>query len=194
MSEEAIARYQCLARDEPHSYDHRSFENVYEVRNRKPTKPDHAMLVVPRFRRHREADARAASARRALAAILDLELYPRHKRELLSICLWKLSEAEASAKYDTRFRSASALKPTSGPLAHDHVFERRKLIARLHADPRCIDHVTELAVGCTVTWEEHRLLTAISLRHPELDGWERYRKAGVDVVDTLTGKYLEVGA
>jgi len=38
--------------------------------------------------------------------------------------------------------------------------------------------------GCTVTKEEHALLKRFNDEY----GWERYRKAGLTVIDTQTGK------
>ena len=143
------------------------------------------------YRKHRDADARRSSARRAIAALLPLELYPAHKRELLSICLWKLSEAEGLSKYRTRLCSQRALKAKPALLAHEHVYERKKLVAQLMADPSSLDQVLARAIGCTVTRQEHARLSAISRERPDLEGWERYRAAGVRVVDTATGELLD---
>jgi hypothetical protein len=89
MSPRARSKYTCLAEDEPHSFDPRGFENVYETRERRARVrdrlPDSATPIVTPFRRHQDAEVRSRSARHALAAILPLELYPPHKRELLSI-------------------------------------------------------------------------------------------------------------
>jgi hypothetical protein len=55
------------------------------------------------FRRH-DADARIESAIAAIRALLPVPLLPAHKRELLSICIWKVTEADGG-KYGTRYRS-----------------------------------------------------------------------------------------
>jgi len=143
------------------------------------------------YHKHREAAARASSARRAIAALLPLDLYPSHKRELLSICLWKLSEAEGRSKYSTRFCSRLALQSQRSELAHEHVFERKKLIDELMADPSSLERIVERAIGCTVTRAEHARLSAMSRRRPELDGWARYRAARIRVVDRTTGELLK---
>jgi hypothetical protein len=143
------------------------------------------------FRRHLDADARASSARRAIAALLPLDLYPAHKRELLSICLWKLSEADGLSKYRTRFCSRRALKADRAELAHEHVFERRKMVEQLISGTSSLEQIAMRAVGCTVTRKEHARLSAISRRRPDLDGWDRYRAARVRVIDTLTGEPLD---
>lgn len=148
------------------------------------------------YRRHKDADRRVASAQRLLRALLDVkdEVHEAHLRELLSVCIWKISQAEGSSKYRTRYRSVAALEATTRDLRHDHVFERRKLVQRLLDHPGRADEIAELAVACTVTKAEHTLLTALSGRHAELDGWDRYRAVGIDVVDTATGERLAMAA
>ena len=46
-----------------------------------------------------------------------------------------------------------------------------------------VDSILDQAIGCTVTVEEHKRLAAYETEY----GWERYRKAGIVVIDTLTG-------
>jgi hypothetical protein len=146
-------------------------------------------MHTPQFARHPEADDRIESATRALRAILALDLYPAHKRELLSVCIWKLSEAE-SGKYRTRYRSIASIGADAKLLAHDHVFERRKLIAQLLADPACVDQVAAQAIGCTITRNEHRRLTTLGREYPDVGGWSRYKLAGIAVIDTEHGQRL----
>lgn len=49
----------------------------------------------------------------------------------------------------------------------------------LDCHPGQVDEILDLAVGCTVTRAEHLELNKCD----EFDGWERYRKAGIRVVD-----------
>ncbi|MCU1224673.1 MAG: hypothetical protein JWQ42_2766 [Edaphobacter sp.] len=68
-------------------------------------------------------------------------------------------------------------------LMHEHVFQRSKMIAALEkAEPHEVDDTLKDAIGCTLTVEEHSPL----FEFDEEYGWERYRKAGVAVVDTQT--------
>jgi hypothetical protein len=140
------------------------------------------------FRPHPRAIERASSATAAVRAILAApdapDVLPSHRRELLSLCLWKITEAEGG-KYGTRFRSRAALSAPRAELAHEHVYERQKLVDALLAAPADDDAVVARAVGCVVTRREHARLTAVSRARPELDGWERYEAAGVKVVDLL---------
>lgn len=135
-------------------------------------------MFVPRA----DAESRRARAIRAMRALLAADLRPDHLRELLSVCLWKLTESE-SGKYRTRFRSVAALDSPRETLAHDHVYERAKLVAELIAWPERIEEIAARAVGCIVTRDEHARLTALSRARPELLGWARYAAAGLEVVD-----------
>lgn len=131
--------------------------------------------------------ATLASARRAMSAILRLDILPEHKRELLGICLWKVTEA-GGTKYRIRYRSVASRGLPRSELQHEHVFQRQTLVARLLEDPRCLDDVIATAVACVVTRAEHRRLDAIGRERPRLDGWARYRAAGIVVEDTETGR------
>ena len=104
-----------------------------------------------------------------------------HLRELLTTLLWKLTEADSS-KYKTRYQSQAAIERSAGvKLRHEHVYQRAKMIdALLKAELEQMDEILGLAIGCTVTTEEHALLALFDSDY----GWERYRKAGITVMDT----------
>jgi hypothetical protein len=139
------------------------------------------------FRRKRQADDRIASAVSAMRAILNADgVLPVHKRELLSLCLWKITEAEGG-KYGTRFRSRAALTAARAELAHEHVEERARLANHLLEHPDRVEDVVTRAIACVVTREEHRQLSALSRARPDLDGWARYEAAGIEVIDLAAG-------
>jgi hypothetical protein len=144
------------------------------------------MQRTARFTRHPDADVRIESAKLAIRTLLRLRLYPSHKKDLLTVCLWKLTEAEGRGKYGTRYFSRRALSSPRTEWQHEHVFERKKLVALLLEDPARLDEVAEVAVGCVVTKEEHRRLTMADRQRPDLNGWERYQAAGIEVVDRMT--------
>jgi hypothetical protein len=50
----------------------------------------------------------------------------------------------------------------------------------LRARPEMVDEILESAVACTVTKHEHDRLAQFK----RLDGWERYSRAGIVVIDT----------
>lgn len=113
-----------------------------------------------------QADERKRSAFALIKCLLAAtDVIPEHRRDLLSIALWKLTEAEGGSKYNARCPSRHALGCTDkAKLRHDHVFQRAKMIADLEkaseeATPDRIDDILERAVGCVVTVEEHKRLT-----------------------------------
>jgi hypothetical protein len=135
------------------------------------------------YRTHPDADKRIGSAIAAAKAIVRLDLYPAHKRELLSICIWKITEAAPMSKYQTRYRSRATESASESELAHDHVFQRKSLIDAMLKNPDSVDPILRSAVACVVTRSEHDALTRISREFPDLDGWERYKRAGIEIVD-----------
>jgi hypothetical protein len=102
-----------------------------------------------------------------------------HRRECLKLALWKLTEAEWTHKYKTRYRSQAALSAVKKELRHDHVFQREKMVEALLSNPDSVDDILSRAVGCTITKDEHVMLN----KFKNLDGWERYKQAGITVVD-----------
>ena len=135
------------------------------------------------YRTHPDADERIRSATAAAKAIVRLDLYPAHKRELLSICIWKITEAAPISKYQTRYRSRATESAPESELAHDHVYQRKSLNDAMIKNPESVDQVLRTAVACVVTRSEHDALTRISREFPDLDGWERYKRAGIEIVD-----------
>jgi hypothetical protein len=64
------------------------------------------------------------------------------------------------------------------PIQRDHINKKAALIAELLSPSADLDAVIERAQCCVVSEEEHRRLGAVSA---EIDGWERYRAAGISV-------------
>jgi hypothetical protein len=141
-----------------------------------------------RFNPHPRAEDRKRSAVVLIELLLankKPEVLPEHVRELLDTLLWKITEADG--KYKTRHQSHAALACTDkGQLRHDHVYPRQRMIdALMKAKPEEVPGIVKDAVGCTVTIDEHRLLSTFDGKH---EGWERYRKAKVAVTNTETGE------
>jgi len=112
------------------------------------------------------------------------EILPKHRREVLSVALWKITEAESQHKHRTRFCSQAVFSSTDCECRHDHVFQKQKMIDDLiKAGPDAVDEIVGRAIGCTVTTDEHLALN----QYQHLDGWERYRQAGITVIDARTG-------
>jgi predicted GTPase len=129
----------------------------------------------PNYVQHKDRDARIISAIKAIEAILPLDLYPAHKRELLSVCIWKITEADGKLK--VRYWSEGAVGNQSSKLQHEHVHERKELIARLLSG-EAVNSVVADAVACMVTKEEHAQLGVSSNL-----GWQRYKDIGIRVYD-----------
>lgn len=142
------------------------------------------------FKPHPESEGRKRSAITLIKYVLAAnqpEVLRAHRRELLGcVLLWKLTEAGSLHKHKTRFQSQGARDRThKTKLRHDHVYQREKMIAELEkAAPNEVDDILKKAVGCTVTNGEHKRLSKIRDEY----GWEGYRKAGIKVIDTRTGK------
>lgn len=136
------------------------------------------------FSPHHQAVERKRSAYILTKALLSKkqEVLSTHLDELLGILLWKITEAE-STKYRTQYQSQDALKyRDKGNLRHDHVYQCAKMIALLKeakSDSE-IEQILDVAKGCTVTYDEHLHLHSFDEEY----GWDRYRKAGIVVMDT----------
>lgn len=137
--------------------------------------------------------ANRTSAFNLIRQLLDLrDITEKHKKEQLSIGLWKWTEAEGvapHAKYHTRLRSAGALNTNSpAKLNHEHVWPRswliEQLLARVDWSPDDLwDFLTDFGVACIVTVEEHLALGGV-----RGVGWERYERAGIEVHDLETNR------
>jgi hypothetical protein len=131
---------------------------------------------------HKERDKRISSAVTAIIAILPLDLYSPHKKELLSTCIWKITEADG--KFKVRYWSEGALIAPAKNLRHEHVFERKELIERLMSGESVASVISD-AIACIVTKDEHDLLSASAQ-----SGWNRYHDCQIGVFDTQEQEWL----
>jgi hypothetical protein len=60
------------------------------------------------------------------------------------------------------------------------------MVNELLSHPEEVDRILEKAVACIVTTKEHSLLE----KYKHLYGWDRYRCAGITVIDTSTRQLL----
>jgi hypothetical protein len=133
----------------------------------------------------RERKRSAVALIKLLLAEKNPDILRVHRRELLRVLLYKLTEAE-SPKYETRFQSKAASERKGHvELRHDHVFRRAKMVDDLEKAMEKIDIILRNAIACTVTAEEDRNLSKVGKRY---DGWARYKQAKIAVIDTRTGK------
>lgn len=141
------------------------------------------------FKPHPQSDGRKRSAIILIKYLLrkkNPDVLAVHRRELLSILLWKITLAESS-KCKARLRTQGATSSSKKiKLEHDHVFQRAKMIAALEkAALQEVDGILKNAVGCVVTKKEHARLSEFDNKY---HGWDRYRKARLTVIDTETGE------
>ncbi len=113
-------------------------------------------------------------------------LHPAHRRHVLSIAIWKATEADS--KMNPRFRSRGVMKGAVGILVnHEHVVTRKFLIDAMLAAPGQVQEIMDLAIGCLVTRDEHRRLSKAGGW-----GWSRYINGNVAVVDGVTGSLVDL--
>lgn len=153
-----------------------------------PSSPSLPSRPPPCYKPHKHGAARRQSAIIALRALLPLPLLAAHKRELLGVCLWKITEADG--KFNVRFWSEKAIaiaqknanSASRRGLIHEHVYTRKALIARLLGG-EAIEAVAADAVACIITAQEHKLLSSAAAAAPAAaaDGWARYTAANIKV-------------
>ncbi len=142
-------------------------------------------MKLPEYKQHKDHDAIINGAYFAIKSLLALDLDTKLKRELIDVCIWKITEVDG--KYHTRYRSEGSLHITDrSKLHHEHVVERRDLIDALLDNPGSYKSILDTAVGCVVTREEHALLTSLSKKTPSLHGWARYKAANIKVYDLMS--------
>ena len=61
---------------------------------------------------------------------------------------------------------------------------RKQLVAAIMLNPERARDIAHTAIGCVVTKQEHDYLTRITREQPDLAGWDRYKAAGITVIDT----------
>lgn len=159
-------------------------------RYHRPTNPmdtiaRHARRLVKPYCLAAKAESIVYSAKRFANIVLgDTQILPEHRNKVLSSVQWMISEA--NGKYATRYRSEAVVEmathvPTSvTKINHEHIYTRKHIIQQLLATPQNSDLILDQVVACIVTKDEHEKLSAIS---PILVGWDRYRQAGIKVID-----------
>jgi hypothetical protein len=142
-------------------------------------------------------DERRDSALRLIQQMLALrDVLSVHHSELLSIGLWKWTEASGvapHAKYHVPLRSYGAIDlATPASINHEHVWPRKwmvdQLLQRQDWTAESLRQFLETyGVACVVTVEEHARLGA-----SRSSGWARYIDAGIRVRDMRTGEEVDL--
>jgi hypothetical protein len=117
----------------------------------------------------------------AIVGCLALPIMERHKRDIISGLLWRITEARG--KYTTRYRSRASLE-NGAKLRHDHVFTRKDITDRIIAEPERARTILRDAIACVVTEDEHKRLSKLG---EAKRGWDRYTEVAIAVIDTDDG-------
>lgn len=112
-------------------------------------------------------------------------LRPAHVMELLSVAIWKFTEARG--KYMTPYTTRAALA-SNARLRHEHVIPRKQMSLAMLRFPQRVEEIMRLSVACAVTHDEHRLLSGSHV------GWHRYKHAGLLVLDRNTREPVDLDA
>jgi|GEM_PF-3165448 hypothetical protein len=110
----------------------------------------------------------------------------KYKKETLDWILWKVTEIDG--KENTRYRSEQALI-TNEKINHEHVVTKRFLVEKLIEFPDMYKEILESAIACIVTEDEHKNKLS---KVKNLEGWERYKNAEVDVIDMANGRKVNL--
>ncbi|HWQ88735.1 MAG TPA: hypothetical protein VN374_02030 [Desulfitobacteriaceae bacterium] len=141
-----------------------------------------ARMDYPAYKEIPEKEKYLRSIKNNIVAILGADSDARHKKDLLDICIWQITEIDG--KYKARYRSEGAMnKQNWKTVQHEHVYQRKHLIECLLND-HDIEALFTKAVACLVTKEEHDHLSNT------LIGWNRYKDAQIKVYDLKEQKLL----
>jgi len=129
----------------------------------------------PAYKENEKKKTYLNSIKNNIIAILAANSEKHHKKDLLDICIWQITEIDG--KYNTRYRSEGAMDHQNWKeVRHEHVYPRKHLIDRLF-EGNDIDAVISEATACLVTKAEHEKLSHTFI------GWERYKNANIRVYD-----------
>ena len=125
--------------------------------------------------------ARLEDVKTLLETLRGLSVALPLKKRMLVHGIWEV--AKATGDFCGRYRSEAVIRNPGQKIQWDHIYDKRTLVEELLGPAPNIDSIIERACCCIVTEEEHVKLHALS---PKLDGWERYRAAGIVVYDMGT--------
>lgn len=117
-----------------------------------------------------------------LGCLRKLEIAQPIKRRMLVHGLWQIAIATGNTQssFFGRYRSEGVIRETGLKIERDHIYRKENLIEQLLEGDPDLDAIIARAQCCVVTQPEHDRLGAVDKR---IDGWERYRVAGITVYD-----------
>lgn len=118
------------------------------------------------------------------------------KKRMLVHAIWEVAFATGNTQraFFGRYRTESVIRQVGLEIQRDHVYRKETLIRELLGASPDLGKIIERATYCcVVTKDEHARLS-----HRGIDGWERYRVAGIKVYDMACeadgGRLLSVTA
>jgi len=138
-----------------------------------------------RFIESADTSQRLADIRMLLSTLCQLDIGLAVKKRMLVHGLWQV--AMATGNFCARYRSAAVMKTVGVKIRRDHIYKKEALVAKLLAPNPNIEKIIERARCCIVTIKEHDRLHDVD---ESLDGWDRYRAAGIVVYDMLDGSKI----
>ena len=135
----------------------------------------------------KDYETRFLEVEKLIIAILNLDISIPLKKRMLVHALWEITKPNGDFK--GRFRSKAVLV-IGTPIERDHVYQKERIVRCLVEHPNEIRTALNDLIHCVVAKEEHQRLTQISRSKIELDGWQRYQEAGIEVLDMSTGKQV----
>lgn len=117
-----------------------------------------------------------------LDSIRKLAISEPIKKRMLVHALWEVAFATGNkqSSFFGRYRSEGVLGQTGLKIQRDHIYRKEKLIEQLLSPSADLEEIIERAECCLVTEEEHSRLGRVD---EKIDGWDRYRGAGITVYD-----------
>jgi hypothetical protein len=141
-----------------------------------------------KFRPDKLATARWASAVELIRAIAGASLVSeKHRKKLLRIAIYELTEVHG--KWNLRFKTRDSEGRSRSKVCHEHVIGRKALAEEMLKHPNRVAGIAKKAIACLVTRQEHRKLHKTGSNRT---GWDRYKAAGIVVIDTKTGRRASI--
>ena len=126
-----------------------------------------------------------------IAVLLDslrkLPLDGKRQKRILKQAIWEVAYATGNmqSRFLGRYRSELVVQNIGLKLERDHVHQMANLLQELLRQDCDLQSIIQRSECCIITREEHLRLTALP---KAIDVWERYRQAGIVVMDMQTGQ------
>ncbi|QOY90066.1 hypothetical protein [Paludibaculum fermentans] len=130
------------------------------------------------------ADKQIADIKILLEAIRILPICTPMKRRMLVHAIWEVAFATGNTQraFMGRYRSEAVVNQPGMKIQRDHIYKKEALVQELLGPSPNLDEILDHAHCCVVTEEEHKRLGHVD---DAIDGWERYRAAGITVYDMV---------